>query len=129
MRITARHDGAGTGVQTGQLALEVQKPELVTIETTYAKLEVPGTQGDDGDVENAAGLNGSGSASAPATASIEVKKLLKVLTGLIASDVKIQNAIICVAPSASLVLKVYLHDSSGQSFIIYYLPVMLEPAG
>ena len=59
-----------------------------------------------------------------ASASVEVKKLLRVLTSLSASDLKIQNAIVCVVPNTMVILKIYLNDETAQSFMIYYLPVL-----
>ena len=55
---------------------------------------------------------------------MEVKKLLRILTSLNASDIRIQNAIVCVVPNAMVILKIYLNDESAQSFMIYYLPVL-----
>ena len=55
-----------------------------------------------------------------------MKKLLRVLASLSASDLKIQNAIVCVVPGKMVILKIYLHDGNAQSFLIYYLPVGVE---
>ena len=49
-----------------------------------------------------------------------------MLGSLTSSDLRIQNAIVCVAPGQMLILKVYLQDDSGQSFLIYYLPVGVD---
>ena len=40
------------------------------------------------------------------------------------SDLKINNAIVCVVPNAMVILKIYLNDDSAQSFMIYYLPIL-----
>ena len=58
-----------------------------------------------------------------ASALVDVRKFLRILQSLSASDLRIQNAIVCVVPSAMVILKIYLHDQSAQSFMIYYLPV------
>ena len=65
--------------------------------------------------------------SRTASASVEIKKLLRVLQSLSASDLKIQNAIVCVVPGSMVILKIYLPDVNQESFMIYYLPVMADP--
>ena len=49
-----------------------------------------------------------------------------VLSSLSASDLKIQNAIVCVVPGQMVILKVYMQDDSAGSFIIYYIPCTHE---
>lgn len=128
-------DGGGTA----ELQLLVEKPELVKIKTTYPKLGVPVVQGEDGGRDDGGG-GAAGSCShhptadhpagAPAltaSASVEVKKLLRVLQSLSASDLKIHNAIVCIVPGSMVILKIFLPDQSQQSFITYYLPVMAGP--
>ena len=62
-----------------------------------------------------------------ASASVEGKQLLRVLTSLCSADIKIQNAIVCIVPGAMVVLKIYLPDKEQSSFMIYYLPVQADP--
>ena len=196
LRITTRREcgelgGEVDGSGTAQLELRVEKPELVSIKTTYPRLGVPtadpdevdggpsspldeagavgsgsvpggvrrsdddntsresslvakrrrvgggaggsGGAGDAVDAVAAGGVGGAGggdgSRADEASASVEVKKLLRVLQSLSASDLKINNAIVCVVPNTMVILKIYLHhDDSGQSFLIYYLPVLAGTA-
>jgi hypothetical protein len=140
-------DGCGTA----SLELRVEKPELVSIKTTYPRLGVPsqepenvvddagsGERGDSGAVATPTGggqstAEASGSSAKrrrldavgeEASASVEVRKLLRVLQSLSSSDLKIQNAIVCVVPSAMVILKIYLQDDTASSFLLYYLPVL-----
>ena len=46
----------------------------------------------------------------------------RVYTG--SSDLKIQNAIVCIVPHSMVILKIYLPDTSQRSFMIYFLPVL-----
>ena len=135
-------DGGGTA----ELQLLVEKPELVRIKTTYPKLGVPtAAPSEDDEAEGGgaavAGVDATGGAAAcdapaaapaallsrTASASVEIKKLLRVLQSLSASDLKIQNAIVCVVPGSMVILKIYLPDVNQESFMIYYLPVMADP--
>lgn len=152
MRITVRTGASGpsSGVVNeadgaGELELRVSKPELVLIKTTYPRLGVPIAAPADDDAaaqqddEPSGGVGGGVSpharspashAATPfreeASASVEAKKLLRVLQSLAASDLRIQNAIICVVPNSMVIIKIYLHDQSAQSFLIYYLPVVVQ---
>ena len=100
--------------------------ELVTIKTTYPRLGTPSAQreADDGDLERAqmAVVAAAVVAASSACGLVEVEKLLRVLSSLSASDLKIQNAIVCVVPGQMVILKVYMQDDSAGSFIIYYMP-------
>ena len=132
-------DGGGTA----ELQLLVEKPELVKIKTTYPKLGVPAAADDsDGSGAPAAGSMAAGGCSHPpprgaraplrappetASASVEVKKFLRVLQSLSSSDLKIQNAIVCIVPGSMVILKIYLPDVNQESFMIYYLPIMAGP--
>ena len=163
MRITTRRGGSGEtsgggggdvdGSGSASLELRVEKPELVSIKTTYPRLGVPmsapaedddgpnspvetgagggvAAGGADGGSSSAAAAGGGGggrsssSSKDEASASVEVRKLLRVLTSLSSSDLKINNAIVCVVPGVMVILKIYLQDDTGQSFMIYYLPVL-----
>lgn len=140
----AEMDGGGAA----ELELLVEKPELVLIKTTYPRLGVPIAARDEDEADEPSGAGsqppgsptaadggGGGSSSArrdhaamaagreEASALVDVRKFLRILQSLSASDLRIQNAIVCVVPSAMVILKIYLHDQSAQSFMIYYLPV------
>jgi hypothetical protein len=140
MRITARSgggaDGGGAagssvggsvggsvddGCGSAALELLVSRPELVTIKTTYPRLGAPAQADDDAPPASptGGGGGGGGSETSEACALVEVKKLLRVLQSLSASDLKIQNAIVCVVPGQMVILKIYLQDDSAQSFLIY----------
>ena len=124
--------GGGGGSGSAELELLVSRPELVTIKTTYPRLGTPSAQqeADDGDLETGAdgggGGGGGGGGEQRACGLVEVKKLLRVLSSLSASDLKIQNAIVCVVPGQMVILKVYMQDDSAGSFIIYYIPCTHE---
>ena len=91
-----------------------------------------GRRGDDGgggrrnDGVGGGGGGGGGGGEQRACGLVEVKKLLRVLSSLSASDLKIQNAIVCVVPGQMVILKVYMQDDSAGSFIIYYIPCTHE---
>lgn len=133
-----QHDaGAGTADDgdTAEFQLLVEKPELVKIKTTYPRLGVPITVTSD---STAGGASQPATASAipasspqTATALVEVKKLLRVLQSLCSSDLKIQNAIVCISPNEMVILKIYLPDVvtdiRQHSYMIYYIPTMADP--
>ena len=112
------------------LELLVSRPELVTIKTTYPRLGVPTTAPPEGDAQlegdAPTGAAGSDDGEQRACALVDAKKLVRVLSSLSSSDLKIQNAIVCVVPGKMVILKIYLHDGNAQSFLIYYLPVGVE---
>ena len=117
-----------SGDGSASLELLVSRPELVTIKTTYPRLGVPMAVPEEpeqpGSPTGHAG--GAGGGEQRACALVEVRKLLKVLQSLSSSDLRIQNAIVCIVPGQMVILKVYLQDDSAQSFLIYYIPVGVE---
>ena len=119
---------AAGGAGSGSLELQVEKAEQVEIKTTFPRLGVPDAGAPpaaaDADGGEPSSPSGGGGGEVMATASVEIKKLLRVLGSLTGSDLRIQNAIICVVPGSMVVLKIYLADESNESFIIYYLPVL-----
>ena len=131
--------GGSAGMQSGgsvdfdgaaYLELLVSRPELVTIKTTYPRLGVPTTAPPEGDAQlegdAPTGAAGSDDGEQRACALVDAKKLVRVLSSLSSSDLKIQNAIVCVVPGQMVILKIYLQDGNAQSFLIYYLPVGVE---
>ena len=54
------------------------------------------------------------------------KKLQKVLAALLGTDIKVHNALLCIIPHTSVVLKFFLPDqNTGSSCLIFYLPACL----
>ncbi len=96
------------------LELQASKRALVGIRTTYTHLGVTSSDSEDPSLGQLS-----------AVADVEAKKLLRILSSLTGSDLKIQNAIVCVAPDSMVVLKIYLPDSENGSFLIFYLPVLV----
>ena len=61
-----------------------------------------------------------------AVARVEAKKLQKVLAALLGTDIKVHNALLCIIPHTSVVLKFFLPDqNTGSSCLIFYLPACL----
>mmetsp|Transcript_40230 Transcript_40230/g.106427 ORF Transcript_40230/g.106427 Transcript_40230/m.106427 type:complete len:90 (-) Transcript_40230:3-272(-) len=80
--------------------------------------------GDSGDGGDSADEGAVGQPMRDASARLEVKRLLKVLTSVLQADMRICNSIICVVPEKMVVLKVFLPDDSQQSSLIFYLSVL-----
>ncbi|KAL1520795.1 hypothetical protein AB1Y20_022359 [Prymnesium parvum] len=119
--LTASDMSGGQGITegAGQLKLQVVKDHLVSIATTYPKLDLPHDP-----TPAAEDADGFGQPIRSAIARLEVKRLLKVLASLSQSDMRICNSIICVVPDKMVVLKVFLPDESQQSSLIFYLSVL-----
>jgi len=113
----------------------VEKDNLVTISTTYTKLdrvhvaEPPasnpqgGAQGTPAPQHLAVGADGE----QVAEAKIEIKKLYKCLQAVVTSDIRIHGGICCIIPERALVLKVFLPSSEAtdESHVVFYFPVIL----
>ena len=104
------------------LKLEAEKDNLVSIATTYARLDVQllrGAEAATADAEAQRGVH-------EAVARVEAKKLQKVLAALLGTDIKVHNALLCIIPHTSVVLKFFLPDqNTGSSCLIFYLPACL----
>ena len=115
-------DAAGGGAGGGTLKLEAEKDNLVSIATTYARLDVQllrGAEAATADAEAQRGVH-------EAVARVEAKKLQKVLAALLGTDIKVHNALLCIIPHTSVVLKFFLPDqNTGSSCRIFYLPACL----
>ena len=115
-------DASGGGAGGGTLKLEAEKDNLVSIATTYARLDVQllrGAEAATADAEAQRGVH-------EAVARVEAKKLQKVLAALLGTDIKVHNALLCIIPHTSVVLKFFLPDqNTGSSCLIYYLPACL----
>ena len=84
MLLSVSDAGGGRGQcdGTAKLQLQVEKDNLVSITTTYPKLDTPdAAAGDDGDQESPE-ADVCGSPAREASARMEVKRLLKVLASL-----------------------------------------------
>jgi hypothetical protein len=92
------------------LQLQVHKENLMSISTTYSKLESAAREVDDG-------------ACHTADAKLEIKKLSKVLQSLISSDLRVSSVICCIIPDKTVILKCFLSDQDSSSSIVFYLPV------
>ena len=109
--------------KVANLTLQVQKDHLVTISTSYSKLERVPMNGS----ENEAPPQNSDSEDT-AEARVEVKRLSKMLQGLVSADMKMHNGICCIIPGQALVLKVFLpslDQDPTSSHIVFYTPVQL----
>ena len=115
-------DASGGGAGGGTLKLEAEKDNLVSIATTYARLDVQllrGAEAATADAEAQRGVH-------EAVARVEAKKLQKVLAALLGTDIKVHNALLCIIPHTSVVLKFFLPDqNTGSSCLIFYLPACL----
>ena len=115
-------DASGGGAGGGTLKLEAEKDNLVSIATTYARLDVQllrGAEAATADAEAQRGVH-------EAVARVEAKKLQKVLAALLGTDIKVHNARLCIIPHTSVVLKFFLPDqNTGSSCLIFYLPACL----
>ena len=127
-------DGEIDGSGSGELQLLVEKTELVRIKTTYPKLglattseESDGSGAATADSGSQAATTEASSTPASASATVEVKKLLRVLQSLSSSDLRIQNAIVCIAPNSMVILKIFLPDTEMQSYVVYCLPAIMLP--
>ena len=100
---------ATNGPRENTLQLQVHKENLMSISTTYSKLESAGRE-EDGTCRTA-------------DAKLDIKKLSKVLHSLISSDLRVSSVICCIIPEQSVVLKCFLTDLNSASSIVYYLPV------
>lgn len=98
---------------SGQLQLQVEKDHLVSITTTYPKLDVPEhpshsaslDDAEGGEVGGGAGREGGGGDGAQggvssASARLEIKRLLKVLAGLSQVHTSISTCLISSVPEA-----------------------------
>jgi hypothetical protein len=113
----------------------VGKDNLVTISTTYTKLERVHV-GDQGQ-QHAQTPNGGTPAPQPlaagadgeqtAEAKVEIKRLYKCLQSVVSSEIKMHGGICCIIPERALVLKVFLQsDGAGQQpHIVFFFPVIL----
>ena len=115
-------DASGGGAGGGTLKPEAEKDNLVLIATTYARLDVQlirGAEAATADAEAQRGVH-------EAVARVEAKKLQKVLAALLGTDIKVHNALLCIIPHTSVVLKFFLPDqNTGSSCLIFYLPACL----
>jgi len=135
--VGARSDGGGGGERTAMLQLQVEKDNLVTITTTYTKLErvhvAEPTQ------QHAGEPTPTGAPAAPqplaagtageqvAEAKVEIKKLSKCLQSVVSSDIKIHGGIFCIIPERAVVLKIFLPspETGQESHIVFFFPVLL----
>jgi len=116
-------DASGGGAGGGVLKLEAEKDNLVSIATTYARLDVQLLRGAEAATADADAERGG---VHEAAARVEAKKLQRVLASLLGSDIKVHNALLCIIPHSSVVLKFFLPDqNTGSSCLIFYLPACL----
>ena len=120
--LTAKDAGGRRAQAEGaaELKLQVEKDNLVSITTTYPKLDLPESQPAD---DESPDEDVCGKPAREAHARLEVKRL-KVLTSLGQSDMRICNSIICVVPDKMVVFKVFLPDDAQASSLIFYFPVL-----
>jgi len=125
VHLTATDSGsaAAGGGGTAELKLEVDRDNHVSISTTYTKLERVSMDGGDPEEQQSSELDDTDEIRA--SASLELKRLVRVLQSLINSDLKIHSGIACVIPEHAVVLKVFLPsaDERHSSSLVFYLPV------